>query len=854
MSVEDFGFPYVPYSIQNEFMVALYDTLSKGKIGIFESPTGTGKSLSLICGSLAWLTKLDNETKESTAETANAADDEPDWLKSFPANDDLLNSRQARDRQREDLRQRIQRVRMAQQTGNHLLCTHQKSMRFKRPKKDSPAAKNAKDEAFLLDNYDSDEEEPPYPVNQSSRRNEGHLSKEVQSLLARLESKSTTANDNREDLPAEEDVLAETKIFYASRTHSQLAQFAHEIKKTKYADEIRVLSLGSRQGLCINEKVQKLKNLNRMNEACLEMQGQSDPDKKCQYLPSSLQQSKWNEFRDHALADVHDIEDLGNIGKHLSTCPYYGTRQTLPPSQLVVLPYQHLLHANTRESLGIELKGNVVIIDEAHNLIDTINSIHTVTLSLSQMRMAFSQLRMYLQRYKTRLLGKNVVYIQQIMNIIKMMAQALQPAEKRDQILRVNDFVHQIGIDHINMFKIQKYLKESKLARKLNGFVDYVREEENQRLQNETSHGQTQGTGSASKVSHTSTGVPILTQVESFVMALVNPDADGRIVLNVTGQEASEPFIKYMLLNPAEAFKPIVDQARSIILAGGTMQPISDFTRTLLYEIPAERLNQFSCGHIIPSTNLLTLAVDEGPRGGPLLFNFTNRQNMQMIDETGQMIINFCNIIPDGVVCFFPSFSYLELVFKRWSSADSGHILQRIEKKKKVFKEPKESNMVEATLRDYSLQIESKSSSGSQTGALLLCVVNGKMSEGINFSDQLGRGIIMVGLPFGNKDSLELREKIKFASEHLREGEVNGAAAGQDYYENLCMRGVNQSIGRAIRHKNDYAVIVLLDKRYSTGRIRNKLPGWIGTHVDHCTKFGHAIAKSARFFKDKKIG
>lgn len=42
----DFQFPYTPYPIQNEFMAALYETLSAGKIGIFESPTGTVRSRS----------------------------------------------------------------------------------------------------------------------------------------------------------------------------------------------------------------------------------------------------------------------------------------------------------------------------------------------------------------------------------------------------------------------------------------------------------------------------------------------------------------------------------------------------------------------------------------------------------------------------------------------------------------------------------------------------------------------------------------------------------------------------------------------------------------------------------------
>lgn len=38
---EEFPFPFKPYGIQQEFMRELYTTLEDGKIGVFESPTGT---------------------------------------------------------------------------------------------------------------------------------------------------------------------------------------------------------------------------------------------------------------------------------------------------------------------------------------------------------------------------------------------------------------------------------------------------------------------------------------------------------------------------------------------------------------------------------------------------------------------------------------------------------------------------------------------------------------------------------------------------------------------------------------------------------------------------------------------
>ena len=61
-------------------------------------------------------------------------------------------------------------------------------------------------------------------------------------------------------------IVQYSQIFYCSRTHSQLSQFVREIQKTVFGEEARVVSLASRQNLCVNEAVNKLSSISLMND------------------------------------------------------------------------------------------------------------------------------------------------------------------------------------------------------------------------------------------------------------------------------------------------------------------------------------------------------------------------------------------------------------------------------------------------------------------------------------------------------------------------------------------------------------------------------------------------------------
>ena len=665
----------------------------------------------------------------------------------------------------------------------------------------------------MVDDYESDVDSGHY----DSKSNSG-FSSVTQALLDKLKAPPAAEEEQPE--------IRETKVIFCSRTHSQLTQFVHELQRVipppgllsdvdadadiegnRLSEIVKHLPLGSRRNLCINDKVARLSSTAAINERCLDLQKPGTAaNKNCQYLPTKDNRQVVESFRDRAIASIRDIEDIQKLGKDLHICPYYASRSAIAPSEVMTLPYPLLLQKSAREALGITVKDNIVIIDEAHNLMDAIADTMSISMTLSRLQIATQQVTAYVQRFKNRLKGKNRVYIMQVIRLLNSIVDCLQQVtptmKQQDVSVTGMQLMSGKGVDQVKPHKLLQYLQESKLAHKVQGYTDAQVDVNKHR--------------------------GILLHFQNFLAALMNPAAEGRFFIS---RQDGDIIVKYTLLDPREHFRDIVEEARAVVLAGGTMSPMSDYANYLFSYLGPGRLETFSFGHVIPEENMYTGAIAKGPSGCELDFTFDKRSNEKMIQDLGQLLVRTCEVVPDGVVVFFPSFEYLRQVVRVWKNSTLD-ILDALRKRKQLFEEAKDVS-VDDLLGGYARAID------SGKGGLLLAVVGGRLSEGINFSDRLGRAVVAVGLPFPNANSAEWKAKMEHVEgtrfeqckeqESLSETEARAMAkaAAREFYENACMRAVNQSIGRAIRHRNDYAAILLVDRRFATDRIRSKLPGWI---------------------------
>ncbi|KAG5178143.1 helicase C-terminal domain-containing protein [Tribonema minus] len=991
--VPSIPFPFPPYEVQQQLMTHLYTAFERGGIGIFESPTGTGKSLSIICAALQWLTVSDARDLEAALQpddvqlaTPQSSDRsttkaEPDWLANFSEikEQDAQRAKARRLKQmREALAARlaaissVDSIKQHRGAGKTMNGRHSQRDGVKRRKQAqaAAAASSGADEAagdgkFLVDEYLSGED--------------------AHSSSSGSDTEAASSSDEREDAREEAEwrELGITQVLYCSRTHSQTSQFVNEVKKTAFAAGVRCVTLGGRRNLCINPAVSSLSSDARMTDACLDLQkgkkkascgsscAQPPPAKRakqgvaagggrkgekrgCEWLSVATQR----EFRDHALAAVRDIEELGELGRGLHACPYYGTRKAAALAQLVVMPYAALLQRETRRALGVRLRGNVVIVDEAHNIVEAVNAVHSAVVRLRELRRAHFQLAQYLARYAARLKGKNVFYVNTILRMLQSLIRFLEKGATQDppsgggaaaageaasaaaaaaQVLRINDFAFRAGIDNVNLFKVERYMRRSGICRKIMGFLDLTQTAAAaaaaaaagngagtaDRYAEGAAGGAAESSAQAdavpaqvrhcrssahagedvevsAAVAYVSRHVSSLQTAHQFLMALTNADKDGRVIVRrpappplsrdrsagppapPTAADADNdgPSLKFIMLNPAVHFAEIAREARAVVLIGGTMQPAGAIAQQLFPGIAPRRaaaaaistvaaatstgtlqqassesegaaaggLEVFSCGHVIPPENILPLCVSRGPSGGVFNFTFAKRGSPEQMDELCRLLSNVCALVPGGVVCFLPSFGYMEQVLQCWKASGALH---QLSKRKAIFSEPRAATEVESILAAYSAAIHRSSGSGGGGGggALLLSVVGAKMSEGINFSDDLARCVVMVGMPFPDARDPELRQKIEYADAADPAG---GGRAGRALYQAMCMRAVNQSIGRCIRHARDYGAVLLVDERYARAATVAQLPSWIAARAAAAPAFGDAARALGAFFRARR--
>jgi chromosome transmission fidelity protein 1 len=976
-------FPYPTlYPQQRDFMDTLLQALQRiansgplpkneaCPVLLLESPTGTGKSLSLACAAIAWLRYIEHVDTADIPSSAASALPSANWIDAYVPTSER-SQQVVRQQMRQDAKQARQRLismlhHLRQQyTGANeagIGKAHDKAIRFqrhrsvlkavhearahseahrrrkkKRFRSQESASKNIHypersdngDLEFVLEQYHSDSENPIHvndgwsdddaSSDSSLKTSSSYAENAARKLLsgALLDGSYKMGANRSMNRTTAKDAFVETigdvkagsgvrKIVYSARTHSQLSQFIQEIRRTEWGSSIRVVHLGGRKSLCCNALLKSSPfysaNERAITEACLDLQNG--------ILPSSLSKSALMdgikkrgkngtvagcpmlEGRDSAIptlalhmqSEPTDIEEAYRMGQASQSCAYYASRTALASAEVVVLPYSMLLSKTTRDSIGLSLQQALVIVDEAHNVPEALRAIHSCDLPLPIINTSAVQLDWYIQRYSDRLAGRNLLYLGQIRKMLLAFQKHLNrsPVESSGSIknpsgmMTATEFLISRKLENINLFRVIRFLQQSRLSQKLLGFTKMQRKLE----ESASSAGQDDSKAPDALSKH----ISAMSIVEAFLEKLACCDADGKVTVQWPKELISEdtelrnldaqkhPSYRYVLLKPAAFFENVLDEAYALALVGGTLQPFAHVAAELLGDrnhsnilrdavqadvmassMPSGQVSQsflspiltaFTCDHVVPSSNVLLQCIGRGPTNQVLDLRYQSRCTKEVCDELGRTLVEICRTVPNGVVVFLPSYFYEAFLIRHWKKS---HIWNELQAVKEIHREPKSSQSMKTCLQSYD-----SSAVHGNSGAVLFSVIGGKMSEGINFSDGMARCVVIMGLPYPDSTDPVLIEKMS----GLDQQSVHPTITGQSYYQNLCLRAVNQSVGRAIRHAKDYAAIVLIDRRYTTDRsIWSGLPNWIkkgnSTRWHEDLPIAERIIEMKNFFKSK---
>ena len=106
--------------------------------------------------------------------------------------------------------------------------------------------------------------------------------------------------------------------------------------------------------------------------------------------------------------------------------------------------------------------------------------------------------------------------------------------------------------------------------------------------------------------------------------------------------ETEGSYVRYISLNSEDPFLPLLRDCRSVVLAGGTMEPVGEVQQQLLASSSRD-VTLFSCGHVIPPQNLLPITLSHG-KDMELNFSFEGRKRPGTLLEVGNILLDLCQV------------------------------------------------------------------------------------------------------------------------------------------------------------------------------------------------------------------
>ncbi|KAJ8679104.1 hypothetical protein QAD02_014891, partial [Eretmocerus hayati] len=645
------------------------------------------------------------------------------------------------------------------------------------------------------------------------------------------------------------------RIFYGSRTHKQIEQVIREFRKTAYADTPMTI-LSSREHTCIQPPV-KGKTKTQLCHDLLNPIEESTKDNKDEQTPQSREvtrcvfynrKSPQESMRTPALDSLPspwDNEDIVEWGRDHKLCPYFAARDMMTEADIIFCPYNYLIDPVVRDSMQLTVDGDVVIIDEAHNIEGICRDVRSAD-------------------FREDALGEAIDDCQLVSNLTEYRAdQQFKPYKIiKDYLTGFRDMINNeyfpdnqeeatsecwTGTAAWQKFEMNKLggmaLMDFEAA--CNRAIKEFKEIREKIEDKEPDIEDIVENLDKKKKKKKKAAFNVITKrlVEELLMALTcihseefakdyrcvitrafyrdakvkESESDGWI-----SRPTARPLLRcfrFMCMNSAIAFAGIAKPARCVVLASGTLSPVSTFES----ELGIRFAQKLSANHVVSKDQVYIRGIGKGPKGTPLRATYEFVHTLPFKDDLGALLTQVCESVPHGILCFFSSYTMMTSQRERWEMTG---VLSNLSRRKHIVWEPRTNADLDEVMSEFRTMIRHTSDGPNCNGidgALLFAVFRGKVAEGIDFSDNEARCVLTVGIPFAVQSDPTVKLKREYNDLHRNRGLLSGG----EWYVVQAYRALNQALGRCIRHRNDWGAVLLVDQRLVGGQSCDYLPKWV---------------------------
>ena len=150
-----------------------------------------------------------------------------------------------------------------------------------------------------------------------------------------------------------------------------------------------------------------------------------------------------------------------------------------------------------------------------------------------------------------------------------------------------------------------------------------------------------------------------------------------------------DPILRLVCQDASLAMQPVLSKFRNVVITSGTLSPIGFYPKILKFEPKISK----SFDMTLSRACICPMIITKGNDQIPITSKFESRSDPSVVKNYGQLLQQMASVIPDGIVCFFTSYAYMEEIVCEWSKMN---ILQSIMEHKLIFIETKD--IVETSL------------------------------------------------------------------------------------------------------------------------------------------------------------